>query len=95
MELIYIEMTTTKKKTAIAALVIWLIIVLFFMVLSVNINLEIFFVLWLIGLLVIVELIDPPFSQPQYIRYVKYIVATGVLIFGAIVAQKVLEIING
>lgn len=87
-------MRLTKNQLAALALVAWLVIVIFFMILARNLNVEIFFVLWLIGLLVIVELIDPPFSQPQYMQYIKYLVATGVIVFGAIVAQKVLEIIN-
>jgi hypothetical protein len=87
-------MRVSKKHIATFSLIIWLLIIIFFMILSQNLNLEIFFVLWLIGLLVIVELIDPPFSQPRYIRYIKYVVAAGVVIFGVIVAQKVLEIIG-
>ena len=87
-------MRVSKKCTATIALIIWLLLIIFFMILSQTMNLEIFFVLWLIGLLVIVELIDPPFCQPRYIRYIKYVVAAGVMIFGVIVAQKILEIIG-
>jgi hypothetical protein len=86
-------MTEGKKHVAILVLVAWLFLVIFFMILAQNLNLEIFFVLWLIGLLVIVELIDPAFVQPTYIRYLKYLVAAGVIVFGVIVAQKVLEIL--
>jgi hypothetical protein len=87
-------MAEWKKSLAAGALVIWLMIVLLFMILAQSLNLEIFFVLWLIGLLIIVELVDPAFVQPRYIRAVKYVIAAGVIIFGVIVAQKVLEIIN-
>jgi len=86
-------MTEQKKELAIAALVIWLLLVIFFMILARNLSLEIFFVLWLIGLLVIVELISPAFVRPSYLRYLKYVIAAGVVIFGAIVAQKVMEIL--
>jgi len=64
------------------------------MLLAYRIDLEIFFVLWLIGLLVIVELMDTRFTLPPYLRYIKYIVAVGIVIFGAIVTQKVLEILH-
>jgi len=87
-------LTSPNIRLAYIALVAWLIIVMFFMIIAWNINLEIFFVLWLIGLLVIVEMVDPAFIQPQYMRYIKYLVAAGMVIFGAIMAQKVLEIIN-
>jgi hypothetical protein len=87
-------MSEGKKHLAAAVMVAWLFIVIFFMILARSMNLEIFFVLWLIGLLVIVELIDPAFVQPTYIRYLKYLAAAGVLVFGVVVAQKVLEILN-
>ncbi|MBN1195494.1 MAG: hypothetical protein JXA08_09165 [Methanomicrobiaceae archaeon] len=87
-------MTARKKELASAALGVWLLVVLLFMILARTLNLEIFFVLWLIGLLVVVELIDPPSIEPAYIRNLKYLVAAGVVIFGVIVAEKVLEILN-
>lgn len=93
-ELNYFAMTARKKELASAALGVWLLVVLLFMILARTLNLEIFFVLWLIGLLVVVELIDPPSIEPAYIRNLKYLVAAGVVIFGVIVAEKVLEILN-
>ena len=65
-----------------------------FMLVAYRVDLEIFFVLWLIGILVIVELMDTRFSLPYYLRNVKYIVAAGIVLFGGIVAQKVLEILS-
>jgi hypothetical protein len=82
-----------KKNLAIAIITIWLVIISLFMVLAFRIDLEIFFVLWLIGLLVIVELSDTRFSLPPYLRYIKYIVAAGIVIFGTIVVRKVMEIL--
>ncbi len=86
-------MTERKRQLAIAVLVIWLLLVIFFMVLARNLSLEIFFVLWLIGLLVIVELISPAFVRPLYLSYIRYVIAAGVIVFGAIVAEKVMEIL--
>jgi len=83
-----------KKDLAAIVIVIWLVIISCFMLLAYRIDLEIFFVLWLIGLLVIVELMDTRFTLPPYLRYIKYIVAVGIVIFGAIVTQKVLEILH-
>jgi len=83
-----------KKDLAAIVIGIWLIIISCFMLLAYRIDLEIFFVLWLIGLLVIVELMDTRFTLPPYLRYIKYIVAIGIVIFGAIVTQKVLEILS-
>ena len=83
-----------KKNLAALIIAIWLIIISIFMLLAWRIDLEIFFVLWLIGLLVIVELIDTRYTLPPYIRYLKYVVACGIVIFGCIVIGKVLEILN-
>ena len=82
-----------KKYYAAAVLAIWLIIVTFFMILNRTLDLEVFFVLSLIGLLVVAVLIDGAFSRPRYMRYLGYIIATGVALFAYIVVDKILEII--
>ncbi|MGA2162766.1 MAG: hypothetical protein ABSG28_11330 [Methanoregula sp.] len=82
-----------KKILAVLAIAIWLLIISMFMLLARSIDLEIFFVLWLIGLLVILELMDTRFSLPPYMRYLKYVAAGGILLFGVIVIGKVLEIL--
>lgn len=71
----------------------WVVIIVTFMAFSYIINLEILFVLWLIGLLVTVELADSMYLQPTYMKSIKMITAISVFIFGIIVALKVLEII--
>jgi hypothetical protein len=83
-----------KKFLAAVVIAVWLIIISVFMLLAWRIDLEIFFVLWLIGLLVIVELMDTRFSLPPYMRYLKYVIAVGILLFGVIVVEKVLEILS-
>jgi hypothetical protein len=82
-----------KKLPAAIAITIWLIIISMFMLLANRIDLEIFFILWVLGLLVIVELIDTRFSDPVYIRYLKYIIASGIIIFGGIFSTKLMEIL--
>ena len=82
-----------KKVLAAIALAVWLVIISVFSLLAYRVDLEIFFVLWLIGLLIIIELMDTRFSLPSYLRYIKYLAAAGIIIFGAIVTQKVLEIL--
>ena len=72
---------------------VWGLVVAAFMLLNRTLDLEVFFVLALIGLLVVVELADTSTLQPAHIRRVKYVVAAGVLVFGWIVANKVMEIL--
>ena len=83
-----------KEHIAVIALAVWLTFISLFMLLAQSFNFEIFFVLSLIGFLIIVELIAPKYIQPGYIRYIRYILAAGIVIFGVIVAQKVLEILG-
>lgn len=83
-----------KVLYPILAVIAWVVILLLFQVLAFRLDLEVFFVLWLIGLLVVAEMIDTSAVQPRNIRYLKYFIAVQVVIFGAIVAEKVLEILN-
>jgi hypothetical protein len=82
-----------KKLPAAIVITTWLIIISIFMLLINYINLEIFFVLWVIGLLVVVELIDTRFTSPPYMRYLKYIIAAGIIVLGGIFSTKVMEIL--
>ena len=88
-----VQMSGGGKDQAAIALALWLFFVIFFMVLSQQLNLEIFFVLWLIGLLVVTELTETVYVTPTHLRYRRGIIAAGVIIFGIIVARKVLEIL--
>jgi len=87
-------MTEEMKQISVALLITWLLLVMFFMILARNISIEILFVLWLIGLFVIVELIGPSFVHPLYARYLKFLIAAGVLVFAVIIIQKVMEILR-
>jgi hypothetical protein len=88
-----VQFIMKKKILSAIVMVIWLVLVSVFMLLARRFDLEIFFVLWLIGILVIVELADTRFSLPLYLRYIKYMVAAGIVLFGGIVTLKVLEIL--
>ena len=82
-----------KKYYALAVLAVWLIIVAFFMIMNRTLDLEVYFVLALIGILVVAVMIDGAFSRPRYMRYIGYLIAVGVAIFAYIVAEKILEIL--
>jgi hypothetical protein len=87
-------MTEEKIQIAGTVLIIVLLLVIFFMILARNVSLEIFFVLWLIALLIIVELIGPSFVKPPHLRLLTYLVVAGVIVFAVIVVQKVMEILG-
>lgn len=83
-----------KKELAFLGQMVWLVLVICFMLLAGTLDLEIFFVLWLIGILVIAELASDSSAHAGYMRHLRYIIACGVVIFGIIVAIKILEILN-
>ena len=83
-----------KQHIAIIAFAVWLTLLSLFMLLAQSFNFEIFFVLSLIGFLIIVELIASKYIQPGYMQYIRYILAASIVIFGVIVVQKVLEILG-
>ncbi|MFA5001885.1 MAG: hypothetical protein WC502_02790 [Methanolinea sp.] len=83
-----------KKHLAISALAAWVILVIGFMMLARTLDLEIFFVLWLIGILIIVELASDHTATPRYLSILKMVIASGVILFGVIVARKIMEILS-
>ena len=83
-----------KQQIAIIALAVWLTLISGFMLLAQSVDFEIFFVLSLIAFLIIVQLIAPTYIRPGYLRYVQFILAAAIVMFGLIVAQKVLEILG-
>ncbi|ODR82131.1 hypothetical protein BG842_20910 [Haladaptatus sp. W1] len=58
-----------------------------------SLTLELFFVLSLIGLLVIVELTAPFNVTPRWRRRLKWFIALGLVVFGIIVVRRILAIL--
>ena len=82
-----------KQQIAIYILALWLTMISVFMILAQWVELKMFFMLSFIGFLVIVELIAPKYAQPYYLRYTRYLIAAGILIFCVLVVQSVMEIL--
>ena len=83
-----------KEQIAIIAFAVWLTVMAIFMLVAQSVNLEIFFVLSLIGFIIIVELIRPKYIRPGYLQYIRYILVAGIVIFGGIVILKVMQILG-
>ena len=83
-----------KQQIAIIILAFWLTIVSVIMILAQRVDVEIFFVLGMIGMLVIVQLMQSDYVQPGYMKYFSYLIAVGTVIFGIIVALKILNILG-
>ncbi|PWR72775.1 hypothetical protein [Methanospirillum lacunae] len=82
------------RHIAILTLCGWLLIITLFMMAARRFDLEVFFVLWLIGLLIVVELTDYRYFQTTHLKKIKYIIGIGILIFGYIVIEKILVILH-
>jgi hypothetical protein len=84
-----------RKKTVMAAgvLVIWMFIVAVCMILARTVNMEIFFVLWLIGALIVIEFTDLTTILPRWSIYQKGLGIAGICAFGMIILIKILEIL--
>ena len=83
-----------KQQIAIIALALWLFIVALYMLLSNRFDIEFFYILCFVGVLVIMQLLEPTYVKPGYLRYFKYLIIVGIVIFGVIVAQKVMDILG-
>jgi len=83
-----------KKQLATITLALWLIIIALCMIFIERIDLALFFILGFIGFLVIIELMEPYYVKPVYLLYIRFLIAAGIVIFGAIIAQKVLEMLG-
>ena len=83
-----------KKQIAAISLALWLVIISCFMLLVGRFDLALFFILGFIGFLIIIEITEPRFVKPAYLRYIRYLIVAGILIFSAIIIQKVMEILG-
>ena len=83
-----------KKEIATYSLTCWLIVICFFMLLAGSINLEILFVLWLIGILIVAELITSRYSKNGYDHRMSIFIALGIFLFGCMVIRKIQVILN-
>ena len=84
----------TKNYQLIYTFGAWMFLVLALLTLFQSLSPEYFFVLCLIGFLIIVELSGPFTVRPAWRGRVNVVIIIGVLIFALIVAEKVLGILG-
>lgn len=83
-----------KQQLAALSLALWLIVFSFVMVLLQWSDLELFFAVWFIGLLIVVSFIEPHYIRLKYQNNMNYLIAAGVVIFGIIFLLKIIEILT-
>jgi hypothetical protein len=79
-----------KRYLAVSALLGWLLLIIVLMIVSGYVNPEIYFVLGLIGLMVIAILITPIYSRPRYARRLLVVRMLGAALFVALFLEQFL-----
>ncbi len=82
------------KQIAVVAFSLWLILISFFMLFSGRFDAALFFVLGFIGFLVVVMLTDLRYVRPDHARYIRVLIIAGIILSGAIVILKAMEILG-
>ena len=83
----------TRRNLLLISIVLWLYVVIGAMLANEYLDLELLFVLWLIGLTVVTQVAALPYAEPAYLTRQKYLIIVGVVIFAHIVAVKILEVL--
>jgi hypothetical protein len=86
-------MVTRRRLRFIHANIVWMLAVVVVLALLGSLELELFFVLSLIGFLIVVELTAPIAITPAWRRRLPWLIAAGLVVFGVIVIRRILEIL--
>lgn len=86
-------MATARRQRFIRATLAWLLGAVLVLSLLSSLTYELFFVVSLIGLLVVVELTAPFRVTPTWRSRLKWLIAIGLAVFGYIVIRRILEIL--
>lgn len=86
-------MATRRRERFIHGTVAWMLAAIVALALLDALRLELFFVVSLIGLLVVVELTAPFNVTPAWRRRLRWIILVGLVGFGYIVIRRILEIL--
>lgn len=86
-------MPVTRRERFIHANIAWLLATLLVLTLLDALSYELFFVISLIGLLVVTELTAPFGLSPQWRRRLRYVIVLGLIGFAYVVIQRILSIL--
>ena len=86
-------MATIQRQRFIWANLAWMLVATLSLVLLDSLSYELYFVISLIGLLIIVELTAPITVTPTWRARLKWVIVLGMGVFGYIVIQRVLAIL--
>ncbi|WP_049934227.1 hypothetical protein [Halalkalicoccus jeotgali] len=86
-------MPTHRRRRFIHGQTAWMLASVLALTLLGTLTVELFFVLSLIGFLVVTELTAPFAVTPQWRTRLKWLIGLGLLVFGAIVVRRIIEIL--
>jgi hypothetical protein len=86
-------MATRRRQQLIVGHLAWMLATVFGLALLGTLSLELFFVVSLIGFLVVVELTAPFSVTPRWRARLKWLIVLGLIGFGYIVIKRILEIL--
>ncbi|WP_135306451.1 hypothetical protein [Haloarcula amylovorans] len=86
-------MATRRRHRFVAGNVAWMVGAVLILTLLGSLSLELFFVVSLIGFLVIIELTAPFAVTPTWRSRLKWLIGLGLLVFGYIVIRRILAIL--
>lgn len=86
-------MPTRRRQQFLIGTISWMTGAILVLSLVGALSLELFFVLSLIGFLIVVELTSPFAVTPAWRRRLKWLIGGGLLIFGYIVVRRILAIL--
>jgi hypothetical protein len=86
-------MPTRRRQQFITGHLAWMLATVLVLTLLESLSYELFFVISLIGFLVVTELTAPFAVRPRWRRRLKWLIALGLAVFGYIVVRRILEIL--
>ena len=87
-------MPTRRRRQFVHGQLAWMLATVIILVALGALSLELFFVVSLIGFLVVIELTAPFNVTPRWRRRLRWLVAAGLLIFGWIVTRRIMAILE-
>jgi hypothetical protein len=88
-------MATRRRQRFVQGQAAWMLVALVVLAVLGALSLELYFLVSLVGFLVVVELTSPINVTPQWRSRLKWIVLLGLLLFGYVVVQRILRILPG
>ena len=86
-------METRRRRRFVHAQLAWMLATVAVLATLESLTLELFFVLSLIGFLVVVELTAPAAVSPRWRRRLPWLIGAGLVVFAYVVVRRILEIL--